>query len=146
MTSGRPWPSQTACSFEFRPPLVRPIHRRRNPFRVGWQRCGARWLRRASGQVRRVDHQPVGLAAPGRERLEDAVEHAHLPPSDEAVVNRLVRPKSLGASRQRRSLWNTKMIPLITRRSSTLGTPCDNGNMARSDACALPTTRSDHSW
>ena len=32
-----------------------------------------------------------------------------------------------GASRQRRPFLMTKIMPLITRRSSTLATPCDNG-------------------
>ena len=30
--TGRPWPSQTACSLEFKPPFVRPIWRERAPF------------------------------------------------------------------------------------------------------------------
>ncbi|ETC97777.1 hypothetical protein P792_13440 [Asaia sp. SF2.1] len=32
IATGRPCPSQTACSFEFRPPLVRPIRRAAPPF------------------------------------------------------------------------------------------------------------------
>ena len=32
----------------------------------------------------------------------------------------------MGASRQRRPFLITKVIPLSTRRPSTLGTPCDN--------------------
>jgi len=81
-------------------------------------------------EVGRVDHQPVRLAALGRERREDAVEHAHPASAEEAVVDRLVRAKVArrGASRQRSPLRMTKMIPEITRRSSTLGLPCDSGN------------------
>ena len=41
ITSGRPLPSQTARSLEFKPPLVRPIRLGRGPFLKGWQRCGA---------------------------------------------------------------------------------------------------------
>ena len=41
--------------------------------------------------MRRVDHQLVGLAAPGAERGEDAVEHAKPTPADEPVVDRFVR-------------------------------------------------------
>ena len=41
MTSGRPRLSQTACSLEFRPPLVRPIRRGTGPFLRGLRRCGA---------------------------------------------------------------------------------------------------------
>ncbi len=42
-------------------------------------------------QVRGVDHQLIRSAAFGRERLEDAVEHAEAAPADEAVVDRFVR-------------------------------------------------------
>src|SRR5664279_4900877 len=41
MTSGRPSPSQTACSLEFKPPLVRPIRRGTGPFLKGSRRCDA---------------------------------------------------------------------------------------------------------
>ncbi len=41
MISGRPRPSHTACSFEFKPPLVRPIRLGTGPFLKGWQRCDA---------------------------------------------------------------------------------------------------------
>jgi hypothetical protein len=33
-------PSQTACSLEFNPPLVRPIRRGTSPFLADWLRCG----------------------------------------------------------------------------------------------------------
>jgi hypothetical protein len=36
-------------------------------------------------------------------------------------------PYPRGASRHRNPFLMTKTIPLITRRSSTLGAPCDNG-------------------
>src|SRR5665647_2559512 len=39
----------------------------------------------------------------------------------------LCGPYSRGASRHRNPFLMTKTIPLITRRSSTLGTPCDSG-------------------
>ena len=42
-------------------------------------------------QMRCVDHQLVGLAALGGKGCEDAVEHAHPAPADEAVVDRFVR-------------------------------------------------------
>ena len=41
ITMGRPSPSQTACNFEFKPPLVRPIHLERAPLLTGWPLCGA---------------------------------------------------------------------------------------------------------
>jgi hypothetical protein len=34
-------PSHTACNFEFKPPLVRPIRLGTAPFLQGWRRCGA---------------------------------------------------------------------------------------------------------
>jgi hypothetical protein len=40
-TSGRPLPSQTACSLEFSPPLVRPMQPGAPPFAVGSPPCGA---------------------------------------------------------------------------------------------------------
>jgi hypothetical protein len=43
-------------------------------------------------EVRGIDHQPVGLAAVGRQLGKDAVEHAQAAPADEPVVDRLVRP------------------------------------------------------
>ena len=42
-------------------------------------------------EVSGVDHQPVGLAALGRQACEDPVEHAKPAPADEPVVDRLVR-------------------------------------------------------
>lgn len=39
ITMGRPWPSQTVWSFEFSPPLVRPIHRGSPPL-AGSMPCG----------------------------------------------------------------------------------------------------------
>ena len=39
-----------------------------------------------------VDHDPVRLAAAACQSLEDAVEHAQPAPSNEPVVQRLVRP------------------------------------------------------
>ena len=39
--NGRPLPSHTACSFEFKPPLVRPIRLGIDPFLKGSQRFGA---------------------------------------------------------------------------------------------------------
>src|SRR5512141_1234849 len=37
--SGRPLPSHTACNFEFKPPLVRPIRLGTAPFLEDWRRC-----------------------------------------------------------------------------------------------------------
>jgi hypothetical protein len=77
--------------------------------------------------MRCVDHQLVGLASLARQRRKDAVEPAEPAPADEAIVDRLMRAIILGRIRQRRPSRITKMIPLITRRSSTLGMPCNNG-------------------
>src|SRR4051812_19752659 len=84
MTSGRPWPSQTACNFEFKPPLVLPIRLGTAPLLRGWRRCdgpSSGWRRSSAG----------GRAAFGRERGEDLVEHAQPAPAHEPVVDRLVR-------------------------------------------------------
>ena len=78
-------------------------------------------------EVGGIDHQPVGFAALGRQRGEDPVEDAKAAPADEAIIDRLVRTILSGASRQRSPLRMTKIIPLMIRRSSTRGTPCDNG-------------------
>ena len=43
-------------------------------------------------EVGGVDHQPVGLAALGRQLGEDPVEHAEAAPANEPVIDRLVRP------------------------------------------------------
>ena len=42
-------------------------------------------------QVGRVDHHGIGGLAFGGERLEDTVKDADLAPTDEPVVQRLVR-------------------------------------------------------
>jgi hypothetical protein len=41
--------------------------------------------------MRGIDHQPVGLPRRSRERLENPVEHAEFAPSQETIVERLVR-------------------------------------------------------
>src|SRR3546814_15294649 len=62
-------------------------------------------------EVRRIDHQPVGLATLGRKRREDAVEHAHPAPADEAVVDRLVRPILAGCIAPTQAVANDKDDP-----------------------------------
>src|SRR6202021_917790 len=84
MTSGRPLLSQTACSLEFRPPLVRRIRRGKGPFLKG--PGGGVGL-----QMRGVDHDPPGLAAFARQGCENLVEHAQAAPTKEPIVDRLVR-------------------------------------------------------
>ena len=39
-----------------------------------------------------IDHQLIRLAALGRQRSKDLVEHAQPAPADESLVDRLVRP------------------------------------------------------
>jgi hypothetical protein len=85
MTKGRPWPSQTACSLEFKPPLVRPIRRGTAD---GFEQAGCRAM---GFEVGGVDHQPLRLRALARQLREDAIEHAQPAPPHEAVVDRLVR-------------------------------------------------------
>jgi hypothetical protein len=43
-----------------------------------------------------VDHDPLRLRPLAGETREDAVEHPHAAPADEAVVQRLMRPVALG--------------------------------------------------
>ena len=78
-------------------------------------------------QMRRIDHQPRWLAGLARQFGKYLVEHTEAAPAHEPVIDRLVRTIPAGASRQRSPFLMTKTIPLITRRSSTLAIPCDNG-------------------
>jgi hypothetical protein len=43
-------------------------------------------------EVRGVDDHPVGLSCLACESGEDAIEHPHACPANEAIVERLVRP------------------------------------------------------
>ncbi len=72
--------------------LVRPFHRRMATILRGWRRCDT--LRMGD-----VDHQPIRLAALGREGSEDLVEDPRAAPADEAVVDRLVRGHTPSAHR-----------------------------------------------
>ena len=89
MTSGLPAPSHTTWSFEFRPPLVRPIQRGRAPFLEGLPPCDA-----PSDASNRYDALRLGTLA--REAREDSIEDAQSAPADEAVVERFVRPLGFG--------------------------------------------------
>jgi hypothetical protein len=77
--------------------------------------------------MRGVDHQLVRLATLGRQRRENAVEDAEAAPADEPVVDCLVRAVVLRSIAPAWPLRITKIMPLMTRRSSTRGTPCDCG-------------------
>ena len=86
MTSGRPRPSQTACSLEFRPPLVRPIRRGTGPFLKRLRspaRCAFRCV--ASIIIR------SGLPPLPRQFGETMSEHAHGARANELIVDCLVR-------------------------------------------------------
>ena len=79
-------------------------------------------------QMRRIDHQPRWFTGLARQFGEYLVEHPETGSSARTgckIV--LCGPYSPGASRQRSPFLMTKTIPLITRRSSTLAIPCDNG-------------------
>ena len=75
----------------------------------------------------RVDHQSVRLATLARQRGENLVEDPEPAPAHETVVDRLVRAVAGWHITPAQTLRITKTIPLITRRSSTLGMPCDCG-------------------
>ena len=77
-------------------------------------------------QMRSVDHDPLGLAAPARQFGEDLVEHAQPAPADEPIVDRLVR--AVFARRVAPSPFLiTNTMALTIRRSSTRAIPCDSG-------------------
>ena len=69
-------------------------------------------------EMRGIDHQHIiGIAGSGQ-RSKYLVEHTHAAPANEAIIDRFMWPVSSGG-----------IAPAQTtlRRSSTLGTPCDNG-------------------
>jgi hypothetical protein len=78
-------------------------------------------------EVSAVDHQPLGLASLARETGEEAIEDAQAAPSDEAVVQGLVRTVGGWRVAPARPLRITKTMPLTTRRSSTRGMPWESG-------------------
>ena len=65
-----------------------------------------------------IDHQKIGLPGPAREGGEDAVEHAEPAPTDEAIVERLVRtivrwriaPAHAGADHVHDATENTSVV------------------------------------
>jgi hypothetical protein len=137
ITIGQPLPSQTACNLEFRP-LWCARYGGEQPF---FNQAGRRAM---SFQVGGVDHETIRLAALAGQRLEDPVEYPQTAPADKPVIQHLMRTIirrrvpppaafhllrrwNLCCLRQRNPLRRTKIIPLITRRSSTRGTPCDSG-------------------
>src|SRR4029077_13815807 len=78
-------------------------------------------------QMRRIDHQPrwfTGLACQFGEYL---VEHPETAPAHEPVIDRLVRTIFAWCIAPAQPVPDDEEIPLITRRSSTLAIPCDNG-------------------
>jgi hypothetical protein len=84
LNHGLPPASQTACSLEFRPPLVRPI--RWGTALFDQTRRGAMRLERAW-----VDHRGLCSPAFGGQRREDAVERADPTPAQKTFVLVLVR-------------------------------------------------------
>src|SRR5689334_20389042 len=62
-----------------------------------------------------------------RERGKDTIKCTQAAPAHERLYKALAGPYTVSVSPQRRPLRMTKTIPLITQRSSTRGTPCDNG-------------------
>ena len=83
-TTGRPWPSQTAWSLEFSPPLSIARCSGEKPL---FQQAGRGAVRLEVGAGY---HQTVGQAALGGQGSEDAVEHAHAAAAHQAVVEGLV--------------------------------------------------------
>jgi len=85
MWIGWPRASVTACSFEFSPPFVRPSRR---PSVVFSPQAGGGPVRL---QMRRVDHQYVGLVALAGQPDQDAGKDTFAAPADPTVVERLGR-------------------------------------------------------
>jgi hypothetical protein len=74
-----------------------------------------------------IDHQRVGLPRRSRERLENPIEHAEFAPSQETIVERLVRTVFLRRVLPLKSMFQHVNKPLTTRRSSTRGMPWASG-------------------
>src|ERR1700749_2928930 len=81
---GLPRSSQTACSLEFRPPLVRPIQRGRAPF----PQTGSGPMR---FEVGRIDHDPLRAWSFTSQASEYPLKHAAPAPADKAIIQGLVR-------------------------------------------------------
>jgi len=96
-------------------------------------------------EIGRIDHDGLGFGPLGGQTFHHPAKDAHLAPPLPAVIQCLVCPYSLGASRQRRPLRLTKMIPLGTRRSSTRGLPWLLGNRATGAPFARPSANAGHS-
>ena len=77
--------------------------------------------------MRGIDHRLIGgpssAASPAKSRLNTPIWLQRM--KQLQIV--LGEPYAAGSSRQRKPLRITKMMPLTIRRSSTRGTPCDNG-------------------
>src|SRR5215207_2484350 len=94
-------------------------------------------------QLGRVDHQLVERTTLRRQVRKDPVEYTELARADEAVVSRLERSCSAGASRRPRPFRITKMMPLTSRDQITHGSVCqrlagrDKGNSLHSSDLVL---------
>ena len=70
-----------------------------------------------------IDEHLGRVTTSARKRVEEIDPHTLRGPANIAVIERLPRPYSGGASTHRPPDLRTWMIPLITRRSSTRGLP-----------------------
>ncbi len=113
--SGRPPSIGERVSLPVRPPRLMPIACARLPFATG-----SRAMRLHLGAVeQRLRHRAAGFG----QRDEHLPSHALCCPANMPVVQGLGWPVDRLASFHRRSDFSTCVIPLITRRSSTRGTP-----------------------
>lgn len=78
-------------------------------------------------QMGGIDHDPLGSRPFAGKAGEDAIEHSEPAPGDEAVVERLVRPIVLGRVLLLQTVADDIDDAADHARSSTRGTPCDNG-------------------
>src|SRR5664279_1126789 len=120
MISGRPWPSHTACSFEFKPPFVRPIRLGTDPFLKGSRRCDGL----SDGSRRSSAGAACQPCAPVRRNL---VEHAKTAPAHEPIVDRLVRTVFARSIAPPQPVPDDEDDPANHPSVINLGTPCDSG-------------------
>jgi hypothetical protein len=78
-------------------------------------------------QMRGVNHDPLGIAAPVRQRCENLVEHPQAASTNEPIVDRLVRTIPRRGVAPAKPILVTNTIALTIRRSSARAIPCESG-------------------
>lgn len=87
-----------------------------------WGQAG----RRSVGlQIGRIDHQAVSGLGWSRQLAEDLMEDPRSTQAHKPIAARLIRPIRVRGIPPLRPYRMTSMLPIISRRSATRGTPCD---------------------